>query len=309
MATSQKSELIHEAGEQRLDRVLAAHRLDLSRAHIQRLIKEGRVTVDGQEIVKPSYRLEGGERITLDVPAPEPQELVAEAIPVPIIFQNEDVLVVNKPAGMVVHPAAGHESGTLVNALLAVAPQLALVGGTRRPGIVHRLDKDTSGIIVIALREPVRLALKKQFQDRLIRKRYLALVEGKINPPEGIIDAPIGRSKHRRKRMAVVADGREAQSEYHTLETLSAYSLVEVYPKTGRTHQIRVHMASIGHPLAGDTTYGRRKSSLPLHRQFLHAFQLTLRLPGADEEVCFTAPLPNDLKHVLRHLQSEWPLD
>ncbi len=293
---------IDRPGE-RLDRTLADLLPDFSRAHLQRLIKEGEVTVDGKTVTKPSTRLEKDTVLTIRIPPAEPQPLAAEPIPLDIIYQDDEIIVVNKPAGMVVHPAAGHADGTLVNALLSHAPQLALVRGTRRPGIVHRLDKDTSGLIVVALTERARLALKEQFQDRIVHKSYLALVEGVLSPEEGVIDAPVGRSKHRRKRMAVTPDGREAQTEYHTLEVFDQHTLVEAVPRTGRTHQIRVHFASIGHPLAGDQTYGFRKRTVPLKRHFLHARQLSFALPGSGRVVSFDAPLPNDLRHVLNWLK------
>jgi 23S rRNA pseudouridine1911/1915/1917 synthase len=294
--------VISRPGE-RLDRTLADLLPDVSRAHIQRLIKEGEVTVDGKTVTKPSTRLEKEATLTIHIPAAEPQPLVAERIPLDIIYQDDEVIVVNKPAGMVVHPAAGHADGTLVNALLAHAPQLALVRGTRRPGIVHRLDKDTSGLIVVALTEAARLALKVQFQERTVHKSYLALVEGALSPEEGLIDAPIGRSKHRRKRMAVTRDGREAQTEYHTLEVFDQHTLIEAVPRTGRTHQIRVHLAFIGHPLAGDQVYGWHKRTIPLRRHFLHARQLSFALPGSGRVLTFDAPLPSDLTHVLNWLK------
>jgi len=295
-----------ENNGERLDRALAAFLPDLSRAHIQRLIKTGEVTVDGNQVGKPALRLEGGEIVTIHIPPAEPQELEAERIPLDILYQDDEVVVVNKPAGMVVHPAAGHQSGTLVNALLHEFPQLALVGGTRRPGIVHRLDKDTSGLIVVALTEASRLGIKAQFQDRTVHKSYLALTDGVVAPPEGIIDAPIDRSKHRRKRMAVVPNGREAQTIYHSLEVFDQHTLVEAQPKTGRTHQIRVHFQFLGYPLVGDRVYGRRQPTLPLKRQFLHAYQIRLVLPRSGRLLEVIAPLPNDLKHVLRLLKSEW---
>jgi 23S rRNA pseudouridine1911/1915/1917 synthase len=300
---SQDHTFIIDRHGERLDRTLADLLPNVSRAHIQRLIKEGEVTVDGQMVTKPSTRLEGEATLTIHIPAAEPQPLVAERIPLDIIYQDDEIIVVNKPAGMVVHPAAGHADGTLVNALLAHAPQLALVGGTRRPGIVHRLDKDTSGLIVVALTEAARLSLKAQFQERTVHKRYLALVEGVLSPEEGVIDAPIGRSKHRRRRMAVTRDGREAQTEYHTLQVFDNHTLIEVVPRTGRTHQIRVHFASIGHPLAGDQVYGWRKRTVPLKRHFLHACQLSFALPGSGRVFTFDAPLPNDLAHVLSWLK------
>jgi 23S rRNA pseudouridine1911/1915/1917 synthase len=296
---------IEEAGE-RLDKTLAELLPDVSRSRIQQLIKDGCATVDEQTVAKPSFRPDPGQVVKIVIPALEPQPLVPESIPLDIIYQDDEVVVVNKPPGMVVHPAAGHQSGTLVNALLARFEQLARVGGQRRPGIVHRLDKDTSGLVVVALTEGARLRLKRQFQQRQVRKVYLALAKGVVTPPHGIIDAPIGRDPRNRKKMAIVPDGREATTEYHTLEVLDSYTLIEALPKTGRTHQIRVHLAFLGFPLAGDTLYGHKSGTLPLDRQFLHAYQLTFALPSTGEERTFTAPVPEDLQQVLDWLNSRW---
>ncbi len=291
-----------QAGE-RLDRTLADRLPELSRAHLQRLIREGEVVVSGVIRTKPSVRLAGGELITVHVPAAEPQPLEPERLPLDIVFRNDEIIVVDKPAGLVVHPGAGHSSGTLVNALLALVPKLALVGGERRPGIVHRLDRDPSGLIVVALTEPARLALKAQFQERTVLKSYLALTDGVVRPPRGEIKAPIGRSKRDRKRMAVVQGGRESSTAYQTLETFEDHTLVEAKPETGRTHQIRVHFSFLGFPLAGDPVYGRRKRTVPLKRQFLHAHRLTLLLPSTGQALTLTAPLPSDLTHVLNWLR------
>jgi 23S rRNA pseudouridine1911/1915/1917 synthase len=296
---------IEEAGE-RLDKYLADLLPDVSRSRIQQLIKDGRATVDEKIVSKPSFRPDAGQVVKIEIPALEPQPLLPESIPLDIVYQDDEIVVVNKPAGMVVHPGAGHQSGTLVNALLARFEQLAKVGGQRRPGIVHRLDKDTSGLVVVALTEGARLRLKRQFQQRRVRKVYLALAKGIVTPPHGVIEAPIGRDPRNRKRMAVVPDGREAITEYHTLEVLDSYTLVEALPKTGRTHQIRVHLAFLGFPLAGDTTYGRGPRSLPLNRQFLHAYQLGFILPSTGEPKIFTAPIPEDLKRTLDWLNSKW---
>ncbi len=304
------SEEIHKLaithGGTRLDKKLAGRLPHLSRARIQRLIKSGEVTVNGEIVFKPSWLLENNDLIVIHVLPLEPETVNPERIPLEITYEDADVLVVNKPAGMVVHPGTTHTSGTLVNALLAYAPELEGVGNKVRPGIVHRLDKDTSGLIIAARSERARLFIKRQFQNRTVRKAYLALADGLVRPPEGIIDAPIDRSPHRRRRQAVVPGGREAQTEYHTLEALDEHTLLEVKPRTGRTHQIRVHLAFLGYPLAGDRIYGRRKLSVPLKRHFLHAYRLTFVLPGSRQEMTFTAPLPNDLKHVLRLLKSEW---
>ncbi len=286
----------------RLDRTLADRLPEISRARVQRLIREGEVVVSGVISTKPSTRLAGGELITVHVTAVEPQRLEPEHIPLDIVFRNDEIIVVDKPAGLVVHPGAGHSSGTLVNALLALVPKLSLVGGERRPGIVHRLDRDTSGLIVVALTETVRLALQAQFQERTVLKSYLALTDGIVHPPVGVINAPIGRSKRDRKRMAVVRGGRESNTIYQTLETFDDHTLVKAKPETGRTHQIRVHFSYLGFPLAGDPVYGRRKRTVPLKRHFLHAHRLTLSLPSTGEVLTFTAPLPSDLTHVLNWL-------
>lgn len=296
--------IAQQAGE-RLDRTVAELLPHLSRAHIQRLIKEGQVTVDGETRLKPAARIAGGETIAIQIPPAVPQPLAAEQIPLDVVYQDDEVVVVNKPAGMVVHPAAGHPSGTLVNALLGRLPQLALVGGERRPGIVHRLDKDTSGLIVVALTEEARLALKAQFQERSVQKSYLALTDGLVSPPEGTVEAPIGRNRRDRKRMAVVQGGRPAETAYRTLETFDAHTLLEANPRTGRTHQIRVHLAFLGCPLAGDQVYGRRKRTIPLRRHFLHAHRLAFCLPGSGQEISLSAPLPAGLNNVLDWLRRQ----
>ena len=301
---------VAEAG-QRIDKYIAAEVPELSRSVVQRLIKEGRVTVGG-EATKPSYRVEAGDEIVVRVPPPEPMEVRPEAIPLDIVYEDEGIIVVNKPAGMVVHPAYGHRTGTLVNAILAHCPDLAGTEDALRPGIVHRLDKDTSGLIIVAKNDSARQHLQRQFKRREVKKVYVALVEGHLEPVRGVIEAPIGRDKKRRKRMAVVEGGREARTEYTVVEYFGGevgkvsrpYTLVEAEPKTGRTHQVRVHFASIGHPLAGDPVYGFRKQRLSLlRRQFLHARTLGFRLPGSNEYIELTAELPDDLGVVLEELR------
>lgn len=304
-------ELRVSEGGQRLDKYVAQVVPDLSRSRAQKLIEEGLITVNG-EITKPSYRVEVGALVTVRIPPLEPAEVRAEAIPLDIVYEDQDIIVVNKPAGMVVHPAYGHCTGTLVNALLAYCPELAEVGDARRPGIVHRLDKDTSGLIIVAKKDAARQHLQRQFKRREVKKVYVALLEGWLEPKRGIIEAPMGRDKKQRKRMAVVKGGREARTEYRVVEYFGgevgkvsrAYTLVEAEPETGRTHQVRVHFASIGHPLAGDTVYGFRKQHLSgLHRQFLHARTLGFRLPGSDEYIELMAALPDDLRGVLEELR------
>jgi 23S rRNA pseudouridine1911/1915/1917 synthase len=304
-------ELRVSEGGHRLDKYVAQMVPDLSRSRAQKLIEEGFVTVNGG-IAKQSYQVEAGDEIIVRVPPPKPMEVKPEAIPLDIVYEDEDIIVVNKPAGMVVHPAYGHRTGTLVNAVLAHCPDLAGVEGDQRPGIVHRLDKDTSGLIIVAKHDEARRHLQSQFKRREVHKVYLALLEGHLEPTRGVIEAAIGRDKKRRKRMAVVEGGREACTEYRVVEYFGhrvgkvsrPYTLVEAEPQTGRTHQVRVHFASIGHPLAGDPVYGFRRQRLsPLRRQFLHARTLGFRLPGSGEYVELTAELPDDLRVVLEELR------
>lgn len=291
---------------QRLDRFLAAQLPQHSRARLQNLIRDGHAKVNGRIITKTGHQLEGGEQIELFVPPAVPTGLIPENIPLDIVFENKDVIIVNKPAGLVVHPAAGHAQGTLIHAVLAHAPEIEGVGGELRPGLVHRLDKDTSGLIVLAKNERAQRFLQDQFQSREVKKTYIALVEGHPPSASGRVDATIGRDPRERKRMAVVAaaKGRNALSEYKTLEKFSEHTLLEVSPHTGRTHQIRVHLAFIGCPVAGDKVYGHRKTDLPLKRHFLHAAKLSLLLPGDKQVSNFEAPLPADLQQVLDTLRA-----
>jgi 23S rRNA pseudouridine1911/1915/1917 synthase len=296
-------ELTADSAGERLDKYLAACVDYLSRAQIQALIRQGLVTVNDRT-AKASQRLEGGEVIRLLVPPPEsPAEPEPETIPLQVLYEDEHVAVVDKPAGMVVHPAFGHQSGTLVNAVLARWPQIADFAEPGRAGIVHRLDKDTSGVILIA-KTPLALnSLRAQFKARQVQKRYLALVEGIPGTSEGVINAPIGRDPKRRKQMAVLREGREAITEFRLLETFAAHSLLEAWPKTGRTHQIRVHLAFIGHPVVGDTVYGRRKQTLKLSRHFLHAASVTFTLPGTGAQITVESSLPSSLQQVLDSLR------
>jgi 23S rRNA pseudouridine1911/1915/1917 synthase len=290
----------------RLDKFLVDQLPEFSRSRLQGLIRDGFVDLDGVPASKAGQPLDSGQQVIVRIPPPLPVDLVPEEIPLSVIFENDDLMVINKPAGMVVHPAAGHASGTLVHAALAHAPDLEGIGGEMRPGIVHRLDKDTSGLILIAKREAAHRWLQDQFRWRKAKKAYLALVDGAPPTPTGLVDAPIGRDTHNRKRMAVTpADkGRDAQSEYSTLESFQAHTLLEVRPLTGRTHQIRLHMAFLGCPVCGDKVYGHRKPSLPLGRQFLHAFRLTIQLPGEKSPRTFEASLPTELESILKELRS-----
>ena len=290
---------------QRLDHFLVAHLPEYSRSRLQALIKEGLVLVDGAPARKTGQLLEKPAAVEVLVPPPAPTDLVPEDIPLEIVFENDDVLVVNKAAGMVVHPAAGHARGTLVNAALGYDPDLEGVGGEQRPGLVHRLDRDTSGLIIMARNDRAHQMLQDQFRQRQTEKVYVALVDGFPPTPTGRIEAAIGRSAANRNLMAAMppGQGRAAVSEYLTLETFSNHTLLEVHPLTGRTHQIRVHLAFIGCPVAGDTLYGRRHSSISLGRHFLHAARLTIRLPGEDAPRTFEAPLPSELETALTRLR------
>ena len=262
-------------------------------------MEEGCVLLNGG-IPKAGQRLRPGDRICVTIPAPRPTELVPEVIPLQIVYQDEDIIVVEKPAGLPVHPGPGHPSRTLVNGLVALCPDLKGIGGELRPGIVHRLDKDTSGLMVVAKSTRAHLSITIQLKARTVRKGYLALVWGRVEPPQGVIEAHIGRDPRNRKRMAVVQGGREARTRYTVSQYVSNCSFVDVFPETGRTHQIRVHFASTGHPLVGDALYGKKTPLL--NRQFLHASLLGFRHPVTDEYLEFTCPLPPELHGVLAAL-------
>jgi len=292
-------ELRADREAERLDLFVARRRPELTRSRVQRLIEQGLVTVDGRP-ARAGLRLERGRKVRLTVPPPEPVEPAPEAIPLSVVYEDEDLLVVDKPAGMTVHPGPGHSAHTLVNAVLARCPDLRGVGGRERPGIVHRLDKDTSGLVIVAKNERAHLSLSRQLKERRVEKGYLALVHGRVQPPEGVIEAPIARDPRYRQRMAVVEGGREARTAYRVARYLDSYTLVEVTPHTGRTHQIRVHFAALGYPVVGDSVYGR--PSPVLGRQFLHAFRLAFRHPRTGERLRVEAPLPADLRAALRRL-------
>jgi 23S rRNA pseudouridine1911/1915/1917 synthase len=287
----------------RLDKYVADSIPDLSRATVQGLIEAGHVLVDGI-VRKSKFRLTPGEVITVEIPPPEPDDIQPDAIPLDIVFEDDDVIVIDKPAGMVVHPAPGHPRGTLANALVAHVPGIA-VGGSHRPGIVHRLDKDTSGLIVAAKSDRGRTALVAQWEDRSVTKTYLALVSGVAEENEATIDAPIGRDPKNRQRMAVVRSGRAAVSHFRVVERFPEATLLELAIETGRTHQIRVHLAFIGHPIIGDSVYGGARLVLAgLNRQFLHASELGFELPDGST-VHFESPLPDDLNEALEGLRAK----
>jgi 23S rRNA pseudouridine1911/1915/1917 synthase len=291
----------------RLDRYLTSVLPKFSRSYVQKLIEQGYILVNEQE-AKASQILAKTDRIMVELPPP-PTYPLAEQMSLEIIFEDEDILVIDKPAGLTVHPAPGHPSHTLVNAILAHCPNLAMSNDLIRPGIVHRLDKDTSGLIVIAKNELAREYLTGQFKSRTVTKGYLALVKGRLSPKEGVIEGPIGRDPHNRQKMAVVATGKGATTRYKVKEYLGSHTLIEAVPLTGRTHQIRVHFATIGYPVVGDRIYGGkyRDEVLASHlkRQFIHAYLLGFCLPSSKKYQEFTCPLPMDLKQVLESLARE----
>lgn len=288
--------LTADEGDTRLDKYVCARVPELSRTRVQKLIAAGNITVNGQP-AKPGLRLNPGDRIDIDIPPAPPRELKPEAIPLKIIYEDDDLLVVDKPAGLTVHPAPGHPTHTLVNAILAHFPHLADIGDSLRPGVVHRLDKDTSGVMLVAKNSAAQADLARQFKSHSVTKAYLALVRGRLEPENGIIEADIGRDPHNRKKMAVVAVGREARTEYRVIKYIGGYTLLEIIPETGRTHQIRVHLAAIGFPVVGDKVYGVK--SPHLSRQFLHACRLGFKLPATSDYVEFESELPADLAQAL----------
>ena len=307
-------ELVNTRPGERLDRFLSGWLDGVSRSQVQRWIQEGKVTVNGH-VSKASRRLEVGDTICLLMPDEESDVVQPWEASLSVVYEDKDCAVVDKPAGLVVHPATSHQRHTLANALLARYPEMtAMVSSdteaASRPGIVHRLDKDTSGLIVVARHKAARAALQRQFKKRKVEKVYLALLYGRLSPPEGRVDAGIGRDPRNRKRMAVVQMGREAITEYSVRQFLLTphgarehYTLAEARPLTGRTHQIRVHFAHIGHSVVGDVVYGRRRQRLSCPRQFLHAWRLGFHRPDDGKWIVFESPLPSDLEAVLSQVQ------
>ncbi|GHN32201.1 ribosomal large subunit pseudouridine synthase D [Lactobacillus delbrueckii] len=296
-------ELTAEESGQRLDKYLAGEMTDLSRSRIKELVQAGEVLVNGKKS-KVSYKVQKGDLIQVTVLPLEPLKLEAENIPLDIVYEDEDIIVVNKPQGMVVHPAAGHPSHTLVNALLYHTRDLADSPEGFRPGIVHRIDKDTSGLLMVAKNAAARESLEKQLAAKSNKRQYLAIVHGNFAEEEGTIDAPIGRNPKDRKQMAVVEKGKSAVTHFKVLEQYQGYSLVECQLETGRTHQIRVHMAYIGHPLAGDPLYGPRKT-LPGYGQFLHAKTLGFEQPSTGEWLEFSVQPPEIFQQTVADLRKK----
>ncbi len=285
--------------QERLDIYLVSQRPALTRSQVRQLIGNGHVLVNNCPS-KPGQKLKVGDEVRVTLPEPQPADLQAEDIAVSVLYQDGDLAVVDKPAGISVHPGPGHPTGTLVNALLAIFPDIAGIGDTVRPGIVHRLDKDTSGVMVVAKTTASHQHLARQLASRSMSKTYSALALGEVLPAEGTLRYPVGRDRGNRKRMAVVEGGRESVTRYEVIRSVGGCSLLNVFPQTGRTHQIRVHFAAIGHPLLGDELYGKKSPMLP--RQFLHAYSLGFVHPSTGEKMTFTAPLPEDMNEVLRCL-------
>ena len=294
-----------EESGQRIDRYLSRKSCFPSRAYLQKLIKAEQVRVNGLP-VKASYKLENADEIEVDYEEPQPLKVQAQPIPLEILYEDGDLIVINKPRGMVVHPAAGNYHGTLVNALLAHCRDLSGIGGVIRPGIVHRLDKDTSGVLVAAKNDLAHLSLAKQLKDHTMTRRYLALVHGKFRENAGKIDAPIGRHPVQRKKMAVVARGKPAVTHYRVLEELGPYTLVELQLETGRTHQIRVHMRHIEHPVAGDPVYGRGREPFALDGQALHAAVLGFCHPRTGEYLEFSTAMPETMAAAVQYCRERW---
>ena len=299
--TASQHDILVEDGDVRLDQYLASLDLGLTRSRLRQLIDSGDVLVNGTA-VKAAHRIRPGDRVRVSVPPPRPSVAVPQDIPLTVVYQDSDLVVIDKPAGLAAHPGPGHPDQTLVNGLLALCPDIQGIGGQIRPGIVHRLDKDTSGLMMAAKTEAAHHHLSQQIKDRTVQKGYLALVAGVPSPDSGVIDAPIGRDPRRRTRMAVTADGRESRTGYRVLESAGRFTLLELQLHTGRTHQARVHLSWLGHPLLGDSVYGRRSPLLPRH--FLHAHSLAFAHPSTGEPLQFRSPLPPDLETALEAARS-----
>lgn len=287
----------------RIDKALNDRLADYSRSQIQQWIKEQHVSIDGK-VVKANYKVNAGDKILIEIPEPEELDLVPENLDLEIVYEDEDVVIVNKPQGMVVHPSAGHPNGTLVNGLLYQIKNLSTINDVVRPGIVHRIDKDTSGLLMVAKNDRAHEALAKQLKDKTSLRKYVALVHGEIPHEKGRIEAPIGRSKVNRKMQAVIEDGKPAVTHFEVLKRFEGFTLIELQLETGRTHQIRVHMQYIGYPVAGDPLYGPKKT-LKGNGQFLHAKLLGFEHPTTGEMMVFEAPLPEIFKKTLKQLKEK----
>ncbi len=295
-------EITAEENGTRLDSYLAEELEGISRSYLQKLIGEGLILVN-QKTVKSNYKVKTGDSLLVQIPEAAPVDIQPEPMDLDIVYEDSDLLIVNKPVGLVVHPAHGHYSGTLVNGLLAHCTDLSGINGKMRPGIVHRIDKDTSGLLMIAKNDMAHQHLAAQLKEHSIKRAYYALVQGVISEPAGLVDAPIGRHETDRKKMAVTfKNSKEARTHYYVKERFAKNSFIECRLETGRTHQIRVHMAYLGHPLVGDPLYGTRKNNLDFPGQALHAYALGFVHPRTGEELYFEAPLPEHFQSVLKTL-------
>lgn len=294
-----------EAQGIRIDKFLAEYETHLTRSYLQKIIKQGAVLVNGKT-VKASYVLAEEDRIELEIPEPMEPEILPEPIPLDILYEDKDVILVNKPKQMVVHPAAGHYTGTLVNALMYHCKgELSGINGIMRPGIVHRIDMDTTGVLIACKNDWAHQCIAQQLKEHTITRRYYAIVFGNIKEEAGCVNAPIGRHPRERKKMAIVSDGKEAVTHYRVVERFGTYTWIECRLETGRTHQIRVHMASIGHPLLGDTVYGPERQPFSLQGQTLHAYVLGFRHPSTGEYMEFQAPLPQYFEKIVDTLRKK----
>lgn len=285
----------------RIDKVLSEELIAYSRSQIQQWLKDSLVQVNNK-VVKANYKVQPADEVIIQLPKPKMMVVSPENIPLDIVYEDQDVVVINKPQGMVVHPSAGHFKGTMVHALLYHIKDLSSINDVIRPGIVHRIDKDTSGLLIVAKNNQAHEALAKQLKDKTILRKYIALVHGEVPHEQGTIDAPIGRSKTNRKMQAIIKDGRSAVTHFKVLEKFTGYTLIELQLETGRTHQIRVHMKYIGHPVAGDPVYGPKKT-LKGEGQFLHAKVLGFTHPTTHERMVFEAPLPEIFQNTLTKLR------
>ena len=305
MSLTEQYGFVVKEGEsgQRLDQYLSNKLSQYSRNHLQILIKQGNISLNSGS-VKAKHRIKTGDHILVVIPSPQKLDVLPEKIDLDIIYEDDDIIAVNKPQGMVVHPAVGNHKGTLVNALLYHCDKLSGINGKIRPGIVHRIDKDTSGVLVVAKNDFAHLNLSKQIQNKTISRIYLAITEGSLKTDNGTISAPIGRNPVNRKKMAIVEGGRQAVTNYRVLERFDAYTYLELTLETGRTHQVRVHLSHMGHPIIGDPVYGSRKQKFKLAGQALHASKLGIIHPRTNKEMTFHAPLPEYFVKQLKILQN-----